>query len=93
MSKIWKHYPIPLLGSRKTPYSKYKNSVRDDPCSYCGKQSEGIDHIVPKSAGGENTFHNLAGACSPCNSRKSSRPLLIFLLEELERKAQLRTAA
>lgn len=93
MSKIWKEYPIPFLGSRKTPYKHYKDSVRNDPCAYCGAKTQGIDHIVPRSANGENTFHNLAGACSPCNSRKASRSLLEFLLADLERKEKLGLAA
>lgn len=46
-------------------------------CQYCGKRfaaSElSIDHVVPQSRGGVNTWENLVCACVACNSRKGSR--------------------
>ena len=32
-----------------------------------------IDHIIPKSRGGANTWGNTACACGPCNNRKANR--------------------
>ena len=32
-----------------------------------------IDHIVPRSGGGEDIFENTAAACVYCNTRKGSR--------------------
>lgn len=80
VAKWWKQYPIPMLGSRKTPHSHYKRQLKLDPCAYCGGLSNSVDHIVPRHAGGENTFHNLTGACTPCNSGKSNKGLLFYLL-------------
>jgi hypothetical protein len=51
-----------------------------DPCSYCDGRAEHIDHIVPKFSGGDRTWENLTGACGRCNSSKSTRSLLFFLL-------------
>lgn len=42
-------------------------------CVYCGKYGNTVDHIFPKSRGGQNTWGNLATACQPCNGRKADR--------------------
>lgn len=46
-------------------------------CQYCGRQLPvrelNIDHIVPRSRGGEDTWENLVTACRVCNLRKGWR--------------------
>jgi CRISPR/Cas system Type II protein with McrA/HNH and RuvC-like nuclease domain len=43
-------------------------------CVYCGsKKNLTIDHILPKSKGGQNTWINLITCCSPCNRFKGDR--------------------
>jgi 5-methylcytosine-specific restriction endonuclease McrA len=32
-----------------------------------------IDHIIPKSFGGQDTWHNLVCACQKCNTIKANR--------------------
>lgn len=49
--------------------------VRDGhQCQYCGKKPAirelNIDHVLPRSRGGEGTWENLVTACRPCNLRK-----------------------
>ena len=44
-------------------------------CQYCGAQAENIDHVIPRSRGGEHTWENVVAACRPCNSRKQDRML------------------
>ena len=43
-------------------------------CCFCGKlltiKQATIEHIVPKSRGGEFEFENLTLSCQPCNSRR-----------------------
>ncbi len=43
-------------------------------CQYCGKQPPlrelNIDHVMPKSRGGADTWENLVTACRVCNLRK-----------------------
>jgi len=51
--------------------------LRSQPCAYCGKPSEHIDHIIPISRGGTHSIGNLTGACASCNLSKSSR----FIME------------
>jgi 5-methylcytosine-specific restriction endonuclease McrA len=46
-------------------------------CQYCGeKKAAGeltIDHILPRSRGGDNSPINVVTACEKCNNRKSNR--------------------
>lgn len=43
-------------------------------CGYCGsKKNLTVDHIIPKSRGGGNTWTNLVTCCSQCNSRKDNK--------------------
>lgn len=52
--------------------SKRTVLIRDDwTCQYCGKYGDTIDHIMPKSRGGLNTWGNMCVACKPCNGAKS----------------------
>ena len=48
-------------------------------CQYCSKRvtlsNATIDHVIPKSRGGDHTWENLVIACSKCNSKKGSRLL------------------
>ena len=32
-----------------------------------------MDHVLPKSRGGKNTWENLVAACKRCNQKKGSR--------------------
>lgn len=45
-------------------------------CRYCGATPEDgalqVDHVIPEALGGTNEPSNLAAACGPCNSGKSS---------------------
>jgi 5-methylcytosine-specific restriction endonuclease McrA len=43
-------------------------------CQYCGATKHlTIDHVVPKSKGGGDTYFNLVVACSKCNIKKSDK--------------------
>src|SRR5438128_4022928 len=44
-------------------------------CQYCGSRADSIDHVVPRSKGGEHTWENVVAACRPCNVRKRDRLL------------------
>jgi 5-methylcytosine-specific restriction endonuclease McrA len=52
--------------------------IRDkNRCQYCTKtfQTEHltIDHVMPKSRGGKNTWTNLVASCKKCNQKKGCR--------------------
>lgn len=45
-------------------------------CQYCGSHRElTVDHVVPLSKGGGNSWSNLVTACAGCNQRKGSNTL------------------
>jgi 5-methylcytosine-specific restriction endonuclease McrA len=45
-------------------------------CQYCEKTQNSdnltLDHVIPKSRGGKNTWENLVTACKKCNQRKGN---------------------
>ncbi|MCH8123567.1 MAG: HNH endonuclease [Bacteroidetes bacterium] len=64
----------------RVPYKKImitrKNVLRRDRhrCQYCNSKNQlTVDHVVPKSRGGKDTWENLVTACIPCNNRKGNR--------------------
>ncbi|MDX2063479.1 MAG: HNH endonuclease [Bacteroidia bacterium] len=43
-------------------------------CVYCGsKQHLTLDHVVPRSHAGRDTWENLVTACQSCNTKKGNR--------------------
>jgi 5-methylcytosine-specific restriction endonuclease McrA len=64
----------------RVPYRRImltrKNVLRRDGhrCQYCGdRDALTIDHVLPRSRGGSDTWENLVAACARCNSRKGNR--------------------
>ncbi len=74
---------IRLVGYDKLPAQNVKLNRRNlfardhNRCQYCGQSfptSElSIDHVVPRTQGGPDTWTNLVCACVKCNSRKGGR--------------------
>jgi len=44
-------------------------------CQYCGDTAESIDHVVPRSKGGDHSWENVVACCRNCNIRKGDRSL------------------
>lgn len=43
-------------------------------CQYCGATKDlTLDHVMPRSRGGNSTWNNLTTACKKCNSYKGDR--------------------
>ena len=46
-------------------------------CQYCSKKMQSseltMDHVLPKSRGGDNTWTNLVACCKKCNQKKRDR--------------------
>jgi len=63
---------------KKVRFSRRNIFERDrNTCQYCGgrfnKADLTIDHVVPRSRGGHDTWENLVLACVKCNVRKGDR--------------------
>ncbi|MFJ3958976.1 HNH endonuclease [Arthrobacter sp. NPDC090010] len=39
-------------------------------CGYCGKAAHTIDHVLPRSRGGKDSWENLVACCLKCNNTK-----------------------
>ena len=74
---------IRLLGYDKLPRNEVKLNRRNifardnNRCQYCGEKfptSElSLDHIIPRSQGGGESWENLVCCCVKCNTRKGGR--------------------
>jgi 5-methylcytosine-specific restriction endonuclease McrA len=49
--------------------------ARDDwTCQYCGSRANlTVDHVIPRSKGGQSSWENIVASCAPCNRRKGDR--------------------
>ena len=67
-------YVVRVPYARRTAMSRRALFARDDyRCQYCGGFADSLDHVVPRSRGGQHTWENVAAACRPCNLRKRDR--------------------
>lgn len=72
--KMMEYVSVPYRSIRLSRNNIFK---RDNfMCVYCGmKKDLTIDHIIPKSRGGENNWENLVTCCSKCNKKKGQKTL------------------
>jgi 5-methylcytosine-specific restriction endonuclease McrA len=68
--RIPRRFTLPL--SRRTVLARDHYT-----CQYChsqfGRAHLTIDHVLPRSRGGETHWENVVTACAPCNRRKGDR--------------------
>ena len=74
---------IRLMGYDRVPRQTVKFNRRNifardhNQCQYCGRKyvlSElSLDHVTPRSQGGQTTWENIVCACVDCNVRKGGR--------------------
>jgi len=63
----WRH-------SRGPGWSRAGVLARDGHrCAFCAAPATTIDHLLPRSRGGGNTWTNTVAACGKCNHRKNDR--------------------
>ncbi|QNP62616.1 HNH endonuclease [Streptomyces genisteinicus] len=59
---------------RQAPWSRRGVLVRDQHrCAYCGRRATTVDHVVPKSRGGADSWLNTVASCAEDNHRKADR--------------------
>ncbi|OBH57137.1 endonuclease [Mycobacterium colombiense] len=44
-------------------------------CAYCGAKADTVDHVLPRSRGGDHSWENCVACCSTCNHRKGDKLL------------------
>ena len=65
--RIWKVPPV----NRREVLKRDEHT-----CQYCGsKKNLTLDHVLPRSKGGQHSWENVVAACAPCNSKKGSQIL------------------
>lgn len=65
---------VRLPGSRRVPVTRRGVLRRDGHrCAYCTRPAATIDHVLPRSRGGEDSWENLVACCLRCNNVKSDR--------------------
>lgn len=58
------------------PPSRRRVLIRDGhSCAYCGATADTVDHVHPRSRGGQHEWSNVVAACARCNRRKADRLL------------------
>ncbi|MDP9830102.1 HNH endonuclease [Kineosporia succinea] len=63
----WRHKTRPA-------WSRRGLLERDDhTCAYCGARASTVDHVLPRSHGGVDSWLNTVAACQRCNQRKRDR--------------------
>ncbi len=88
-----RHY-VNLPRTRRAALSRRAVFARDGHrCQYCGDRADSIDHVVPRSRGGEHIWENVVAACHPCNTAKRDRLLDQTPMRLLHPPRQPRTSA
>lgn len=60
--------------ARRAPVTRRGVLRRDaSSCAYCGKHAATIDHVLPRSRGGADSWENLVACCLRCNNLKGDR--------------------
>lgn len=44
-------------------------------CVYCGAPATSLDHVIPKSRGGQHIWENVVASCRRCNHVKADRAI------------------
>lgn len=65
---------VKMPHNRHIPVSR-RGVLRRDAhrCGYCGLHASTIDHVVPRSRGGQDAWDNLVACCLTCNNVKGDR--------------------
>lgn len=65
---------VRVPSGRMVPVSRRGVLRRDNHrCAYCGRSASTIDHVLPRSQGGKDTWENLVACCLGCNNEKGDR--------------------
>lgn len=69
-------YFVKIPFRRRAPLTRRGVFARDGgKCQYCDSPAESIDHVIPRSKGGEHNWRNVVACCRRCNTYKADRLL------------------
>jgi 5-methylcytosine-specific restriction endonuclease McrA len=72
--RLIRYVKTTFLYARTPAWSKRGVLRRDHHrCAYCEGQADTVDHLLPQSRGGTNSWQNTVAACTRCNNRKANR--------------------
>ncbi|WP_328913574.1 MULTISPECIES: HNH endonuclease [unclassified Streptomyces] len=70
--KLTKFVRVPFRGT--VPLTRRALFARDGgKCAYCGAAATSVDHVIPRSRGGQHAWDNVVAACRRCNHVKADR--------------------
>ena len=70
--RLHRYIAIPYKRVNLSRYNIFKPDRNQ--CVYCGnKERLTLDHVVPRSLGGRDSWDNLVTACQACNAEKGNR--------------------
>ncbi len=65
---------VRVPSGRSVPVSRRGVLRRDsNRCAYCGNSANTIDHVLPRSRGGKDSWENLVACCLKCNNIKGDK--------------------
>jgi len=72
--KLTRFVRVPYRGP--VPLTRRALFARDHGrCVYCGAAATSVDHVIPRSRGGQHRWDNVVAACRRCNHTKADRHL------------------
>jgi 5-methylcytosine-specific restriction endonuclease McrA len=70
--RLQRYVHVPYKGIALSRHNVMKRDAYQ--CLYCGSTKNlTLDHMIPKSRGGDSSWTNLVTACMRCNTRKGDR--------------------
>jgi 5-methylcytosine-specific restriction endonuclease McrA len=85
--RLTRYVRVPYRGG--VPLTRRAIFARDGGrCVYCGAPANSVDHVVPRSRGGQHVWDNVVSACRRCNHAKADRHIneLGWRLRQLPRQ-------
>lgn len=70
--RLLRHVVLPYKKITLTRHNVFKRD--DNTCLYCPSRKDlTLDHVIPRSKGGKDSWENLASCCQECNVKKADK--------------------
>lgn len=73
--RLRQYVKVPYVANK--PLTNRAVLARDNyECAYCDKRrADTVDHVIPRSRGGQHAWDNVVAACRKCNAKKADKTL------------------